>query len=57
MSKYGYHRIRFSSGLEVEGPLVVDLDGKSNLIEWHMLDGEEPMVQWIGGTLHIHDSK
>lgn len=57
MSKYGYHRIRFFSGQIVEGPLVADLDANSNLMEWHMLDGEEPMVQWVGGTLQLHEPK
>lgn len=54
MSKYGYHRIRFASGQVVEGPLVAELDGDFNLIEWHMLNGEESMVQWVGGTLQLH---
>lgn len=52
MKKYGYHRLVLSSGRVVEGPLVVTLDNCSNVQEWHLLKGEEPMVAWVGGTLH-----
>ena len=52
MTKYGYHRLVLSSGQVIEGPIVVTLDDHSKVIEWHMLKGEEPMVIWMGGTLH-----
>lgn len=56
MKKYGYHRLVLSSGQVIEGPIVVTLDDHSNVIEWHMLKGEEPMVIWIGGTLSFPEN-
>lgn len=50
MKKYGYHRLRLSSGEVVEGPLVVVLDASLRLAEWYRLVGEEAMVEWVGGT-------
>jgi hypothetical protein len=52
MTKYGYHRLVLSTGQVIEGPVVVTLDDHSNVIEWHMLKGEELLVIWIGVTLH-----
>lgn len=49
MKKYGYHRLRLSSGEVVRGPLVITQDARSHLVEWHLLQGEEPMVEWVGG--------
>lgn len=56
MKKYGYHRLVLPSGEIVEGPLVVVLDSSSNLIEWHLLEGEEAMVEWIGGSYSVDDT-
>ena len=50
MKKYGYHRLLLASGEIIEGPLVVFIDTEAVLIGWHLLDGEEAMVEWIGGT-------
>lgn len=52
MKKYGYHRLVQASGQIIQGPLVVVLDADSVLVEWHLLDGEEAMVEWVGGTYH-----
>lgn len=49
MKKCGYHRLRLSSGEVVRGPLVITLDARSHLVAWHLLQGEEPMVEWVGG--------
>jgi hypothetical protein len=50
MKKYGYHRLQLPNGEIIQGPLVITLDGNSHLIEYHLLQGEEPMVEWLGGT-------
>lgn len=50
MKKYGYHRITFATGRVVEGPIVVVLDETTGKMKWHYLQGEEPMVEWIGGS-------
>lgn len=50
MRKYGYHRLVLPTGEQIEGPLVITLDHASHLQEWHILHGEEAMVEWIGGT-------
>lgn len=49
MKKYAYHRLVLSSGKVVRGPVVVTLDARSHIIEWHPLQCEEPMVEWVGG--------
>ncbi len=50
MKKFGYHRLVLSSGELVCGPVVVTLDTQSHILEWHRLQAEEPMVEWVGGT-------
>lgn len=51
MKKFGYHRLLLPSGQVVEGPLVVVMNEFHQTLSWHILEGEEPMVEWIGGTL------
>lgn len=53
MKKKGYHRLVLPAGQVMEGPLVVVLDEHSNLLSWHLLEGEEAMVEWFGGTLYL----
>ena len=50
MKKCGYHRLVLPTGEVIEGPLVITLDSSSHIREWHLLDGEEAMVEWIGGA-------
>lgn len=50
MKKYGYHRLVLSSGDVICGPVVITLDVQSRIVEWHWLQAEEPMVEWVGGT-------
>ncbi len=57
MKKCGYHRLVLFSGEIVLGPLVVTLDNESHLLEWHLLHGEEPMVEWVGGTFDMRVSR
>lgn len=52
--KYGYHRMVLPSGDVIEGPLVVIEDSMHRIIDWHLLEGEEPMVEWVGGTRNIN---
>lgn len=47
--KYAYHRLRLPSGEVITGPVVVTVDSHNRVEEWHLLHGEEPMVEWIGG--------
>lgn len=53
MKKYGYHRLVMKGHEIIEGPLVVVLADDKTLVSWHHLDGEEPMVEWLGGTLFL----
>lgn len=50
MKKCGYHRLVLPTGEVIEGPLVITLDSSSHIHEWYLLDGEEAMVEWIGGA-------
>lgn len=50
MKKRAYHSILQPNGEVTQGPVVVTTDREGKLIEWHLLDGEEPMTEWIGGT-------
>lgn len=52
MKKYAYHRLVLLSGEIIPGPVVVALDNLSHIVEWHLLQAEEPMVEWVGGTFH-----
>ena len=51
MKNFGYHRLILPTGEVVDGPLVVVMDDYHRMHSWHILEGEEPMVEWIGGTL------
>lgn len=50
MKKEAYHRLCLVSGELIEGPVVIELDDDKVMRGWHVLVGEEPMVEWIGGT-------
>ncbi len=50
MKKEAYHRLCLVSGELIEGPVVIELDDDNVMRGWHVLLGEEPMVEWIGGT-------
>lgn len=54
MKKYAYHRLVLASGQVISGPVVITCDIHSIMTEWHLLQGEEPMVEWIGGTFREH---
>lgn len=54
MKRYAYNRLVLASGQVIPGPVVITCDMQSNMIEWHPLQGEEPMVEWIGGTFREH---
>lgn len=51
--KTGWNRIVFPDGTVVEGPVVVVLDDAGVLLSWHVMAGEEAMVEWRGGTFWV----
>lgn len=56
MKKKAYHSLLHPNGQITEGPVVVTTDSEGNLIEWHLLKGEEPMTEWIGGTYELKET-
>lgn len=44
-----YHALRLADGMMVEGPVSVTFDNDDKIISWHLLTGEEPFTEWIGG--------
>mgnify|MGYP006051761089 CR=1 FL=1 len=56
MKNFGYHRLILPTGEVVDGPLVVVMDDYHRMHSWHILEGEEPMVEWIGGTFNPNRS-
>ena len=54
--KKGYHRLIIDTekGPQViEGPLVCVFDrATGRLLSHHILEGEERMVEWVGGAYH-----
>lgn len=53
MTQRCYHRIVLSTGQVVDGPVVVSFDAEGRVQEWHLLRGEEPMTEWVGGEYRI----
>ena len=53
MIKRAYHRIVTSDKKVVDGPVVVVFNDEMEYLDYHILQGEEPMVEWIGGTYLI----
>lgn len=49
MKRFGYHTMLLRNGTEIEGPLVVEIQG-GRLLSWHPLLREEANVEWRGGT-------
>ncbi len=49
MISRGYHRLVLSTDEIIQGPLVATFDEQGQLLEWHPLQGEEAMVEWVGG--------
>ncbi|MCR5849775.1 MAG: hypothetical protein K6G92_03570 [Bacteroidaceae bacterium] len=47
--KRAYHDILLPDGTRHRGPVVVETDDEDRLLSWHLLDGEEPFTEWVGG--------
>lgn len=50
MTKRAYHAIRHADGTLTKGPVVVVSDENGRMTEWHRLEAEEPMTEWVGGV-------
>jgi hypothetical protein len=53
MIKRAYHRIVTHDNHVVDGPVVVVFNDELKYIDYHLLQGEEPMVEWIGGSFKM----
>ncbi len=51
--KTGWNRIFFPDGSVVEGPIVVVTDDEGVMLSWHVMLGEEAMVEWRGGAYWV----
>ena len=55
--KRAYHKLILPDGT-VHTMVVCNIDDATGrLLDFHALCGEEPFVEWIGGTLDLKNSK
>lgn len=47
--KRGFHRLQMADG-RIFHQVVIEFDKQANMLAWHELQGEEPFVEWVGGT-------
>ncbi|MBR0273202.1 MAG: hypothetical protein IJQ59_03805 [Bacteroidaceae bacterium] len=52
MTSRAYHRLYLPDGT-VHEMVVVRFDAEGHFIDFHPLQGEEPFVEWHGGTLDL----
>lgn len=52
MTSRAYHRLYLPDGT-VHEMVVVRFDAEVHFIDFHPLQGEEPFVEWHGGTLDL----
>ena len=50
--QFGYHHLILPDGRQVD-MAVVELDEEGRYVSHHVLVGEEPFVEWVGGTFTI----
>ena len=50
--RLGYHRIILPDGT-MQPMVVVEVNEQGTYIAHHSLQGEEPFVEWVGGTYNI----
>lgn len=50
MIKKAYHRLITQDNHVIDGPVVIIFDEQMHFLDYHLLVGEEPMVEWVGGT-------
>ena len=55
MRRLGYHHLIHSDGSQ-EDMVVVEVDEQGRYVSHHRLVGEEPFVEWVGGTMIMHNS-
>ena len=51
--KRAYHDILLADGTLLAGPVVVETNRDGSIVSWHLLDGEEPFTEWVGGTYTV----
>ena len=56
MRRLGYHHLIHSDGSQ-EDMVVVEVDEQGRYVSHHRLVGEEPFVEWVGGTMIVHSSQ
>ncbi|MBQ6190062.1 MAG: hypothetical protein IJK45_07830 [Bacteroidaceae bacterium] len=56
MKRRAYHRLILPDG-SVHELVVVEFDEQDNYLSHHPLRGEEPFVEWVGGTLNLSNQK
>ncbi len=49
MTRRGYHHLIMPNG-EQHSMVVVLFAADGSPLSWHPLEGEEPFVEWVGGT-------
>lgn len=54
--KLAYHHIVLPDGNR-EDMVVVEVDEQGHYLSHHALQGEEPFVEWVGGTFEIERLK
>ena len=54
--RLGYHHLIMPDG-ERQDMVVVEVDEAGRYLSHHSLQGEEPFVEWVGGTLEIKSEK
>lgn len=50
MKRLAYHKLELPDGRLIEGPVVVETDEEGHILSWHLLKGEEPFTEWVGGV-------
>ena len=50
--KQGFHRLVMPDGSE-RRMVVVETDADGRFLGFHHLKGEDPFVEWRGGTYHL----
>lgn len=56
MKRRAYHRLILPDG-SVHELVVVEFDEQDDYLSHHPLRGEEPFVEWVGGTLNLSNQK
>ena len=52
MTNKGYNKLILPDGTEL-CPAVVRFDADGNVLDYHLMQVEEPFVEWVGGTFDL----